>query len=496
VNAGPTSVGAAAVGTAAVGDAAVGDETVAVRSVVEAARRAAGPWRDLGPRDRAARLRAWRRQLWHESAVIIDLIQGETGKPRTDAFVELTVTLEHLRWSERNAARVLRGRRITPGFLLANFTGEVSYEPLGVVGVIGPWNYPLYAPNSATCAALAAGNTVVLKSSEHTPAVAAAYVAAFRRANPDLPDGVLTHLAGGPETGRALCDAGLDKISFTGSTRTGSDVMARCARTLTPVVLECGGKDAAIVAADADPVAAARAVAWGAFTNAGQTCVGVERAYVVRDVAESFLAELERQVARIRPGTDAAATYGPLTTPAQAEVVRRHVAEAIRAGARTLGHPPLPDGSALVHPVVLLDAPEDCAAVREETFGPTLTVRVVDDVDEAIRLANDGPYALSAAVFSRSDGGRIADRLDVGQVCVNSVIAFAGMGAAPMGGNRGSGFGRLHGDDGIREFTRPRTRVTKRFAVPGLELVSLDRSRQLVPLLRAVLTIRHGGGRR
>jgi acyl-CoA reductase-like NAD-dependent aldehyde dehydrogenase len=472
------------------------DDEASVRAAVTAARRAAPVWRDLGPGARSARLRAWRRELWRDSAGLAGLVHRETGKPADDALIELALTLEHLRWAERNAARVLRGRRISPGLLLANFAGDVRYEPLGVVGVIGPWNYPLYAPNSAACAALAAGNTVVLKPSEHTPAVAAAYVAAFRRANPDLPDGVLAAVYGAAATGQALCDAGTDKISFTGSTATGSQVMARCARNLTPVVLECGGKDAAIVAGDADPVAAARAVAWGAFTNGGQTCVGVERAYVVRDVAGAFLAELERQVSRIRPGTHRNATYGPMTMPGQAEVVRRHVTEALRTGATTLGSPPLPDGARLVHPVVLLDAPEDCSAVREETFGPTLAVRVVDDTDDAVRLANDSPYGLSAAVFSRSRGREIADRLDVGQVCVNSVIAFAGMGAAPMGGVRGSGFGRLHGEDGIREFARPRTSVTKRFAVPGLELVTLDRSRHLVPILRAVLSVRHGPGPR
>ncbi|GAA3366630.1 aldehyde dehydrogenase family protein [Saccharopolyspora gregorii] len=234
-------------------------------------------------------------------------------------------------------------------------------------------NYPLFTPNGSIAYALAAGNAVVFKPSEHTPAVGRWYVEAFAAANPDAPAGVLSAVQGVGNRGAALCRAGVDKLAFTGSTATGNKIMATCAETLTPVLVECGGKDALIVAADADLTAAADAAAWGAMSNSGQTCVGVERIYVVREVRERFLAELEHRLRRVRAGVH----YGPMTVPAQVEIVRGHVADALahgataRVGGAESVRPPYVD------PVLLVDADEDSAAVREETFGPTVTVRTV-----------------------------------------------------------------------------------------------------------------------
>ncbi|HWU23893.1 MAG TPA: aldehyde dehydrogenase family protein [Nocardioides sp.] len=462
-----------------------------VAAAVDSARGASSWWQDQGFPGRAAHLRRWRRHIWAHVDEIADLIKRENGKHRDDAVLEVVLTVEHIRWAERNAARTLASRRVRPGLLLANFAATVDHVPLGVVGIISPWNYPLYAPNSSVSFALAAGNAVLLKPSEYTPAVAAWYVEAFHSANPDSPRGVLQLVTGAGETGAALCRSGVDKIGFTGSTRTGTRVMAACAETLTPLHLECGGKDPVIVAADAEVTAAARAVAWGAFTNAGQTCVGVERVYVVDAVREAFLEALEAELRGVRPGADPAATYGPMTMPAQVEVVRRHVAEAAEAGARFLVGGPESVGDRFIAPVVILDPPEDCAAVREETFGPTVTVTTVADEDEAIALANASTYALSASVFSAGHGQDIARRLRAGQVTVNSVIAFAGMGAVPMGGRGASGFGRVHGAEGLKEFAVPRGVVTQRFALPGFELISLHRARHLLPVLRRVVGLRH-----
>lgn len=463
-----------------------------VRAVVRTAREATVWWRGLGFDGRAERLAAWRSAIWRHVDEIAELIHRENGKPVDDAVLEVVLTVEHIHWAEKNAGKVLRTRRVSPGPLFVNYTARVSHDPVGVVGIIGPWNYPLYAPNSAVAFALAAGNTVVLKPSEFTPAVSQWYVDAFATANPDAPEGVLSLVTGYGETGAALCNAGVDKIGFTGSTRTGKRVMAQCAETLTPVVLECGGKDPVIVAEDADVTAAARAVAWGAFTNSGQTCVGVERVYVVEGVADEFQKLLLENLDGVRSGDDARASYGPMTMPAQVDIVRRHVADAVERGATFLKGGPESIGERFIEPIVITDLPEDAAAVREETFGPTVTLTRVADVDEAVKFANDHDYALSASVFSASRGDEIADRLRAGQVTINSVIAFAGMGAVPMGGVGASGFGRLHGADGLREFAQPRGVVRQKFGLPGFELITLKRARHVVPMMKKVLSVRHG----
>lgn len=464
----------------------------AVRLRVDRARSALPWWQHQGIRGRAAHLRRWRRWIWRNADEIIDLIHRENGKPRDDAFIEVVLAVEHMRWAEDNAAAALRPPKSGPGLLFANYATDVEYRPLGVVGIISPWNYPLYAPNSSVSFALAAGNTVVLKPSEYTPAVAAWYVEAFYRANPAAPTGVLELTTGFGETGALLCNAGVDKIGFTGSTRTGKKIMAQCAQTLTPVLLECGGKDPAVVAEDADVKAAARAIAWGAFSNAGQTCVGVERVYVVREVRDRFLAELRGQLDQVRPGDGDDATYGPMTMPAQIDVVRRHIAAAVKDGGHLLLGGPESVGQRYIEPVVILDANEDSVAVREETFGPVVTVRTVTDVDEAVQAANASDFALGASVFSRRRGVEIAERLRAGQVTINSVVAFAGMGAVPMGGVGDSGFGRVHGIDGMREFVRTRSVVRQRFPLPGFELIALRRKAYVLPVLRRVLGLRHG----
>lgn len=463
-----------------------------VREIVAGARSAATWWRAQGFKGRAVHLARWRTWMWRHVEEIAELIHLENGKPVDDAVLEVVLAVEHILWAEKNAGKVLASQRVDPGPLFANYTARVDYDPLGVVGVIGPWNYPLYAPNSAVAFALAAGNTVVVKPSELTPAVSRWYVEAFAAANPRAPAGVLSVVTGFGETGAALCNAGVDKVAFTGSSRTGRRVMAQCAQTLTPVVLECGGKDPVVVAADADVAAAARAVAWGAFTNSGQTCVGVERVYVVDEVADEFCTRLLAELDGVRPGSDDGAAYGPMTMPAQVDIVRRHVEDAVARGATFLMGGPESVGERFISPIVITDLDEDAIAVREETFGPTVTVKRVVDVDEGIRLANDHDYALSAAVFSRRRGDEIARRLRAGQVTINSVIAFAGMGAVPMGGVGDSGFGRVHGADGLREFARPRAVVRQRFALPGFELISLRRAGHVLPLMKKVLGVRHG----
>jgi succinate-semialdehyde dehydrogenase / glutarate-semialdehyde dehydrogenase len=456
-----------------------------VRAAVARARPAAEWWAGLGFAGRAARLGAWRAQLAGRLGELAELVAREGGKPVDDAVIELATAVEHLHWAPRNARRVLGPRRVRPGLLVANLAATLEYQPYGVVGVIGPWNYPVFTPLGSIVYALAAGNAVVFKPSEFTPAVGRWLVDSFAAVVPEQP--VFQLVTGGGETGAALCRSGVDKLAFTGSTATAKKVMAACAETLTPVLLECGGKDALIVAPDADVRAAADAAVWGGMANAGQTCIGIERVYAVDPVYDEFVAALAERARALRPGTE----YGPATMPAQLDVIRRHVDDALARGGRAVVGGADAVRPPYAHPTVLVDVPEDAAAVTEETFGPTLTVTRVATVDEAVEKANASPYGLGAAVFARSGGEDIARRIRSGMASVNSVLSYAGVGALPFGGVGDSGFGRIHGDDGLREFARAKSISRPRFPAP-LDVTRFDRRPWAIRGLRLVVRAVYG----
>jgi aldehyde dehydrogenase (NAD+) len=378
---------------------------------------------------------------------------------------------------------------------MSNQSATLSYPPFGVVGVIGPWNYPVFTPMGSIAYALAAGNAVVFKPSELTPgvghALAETLTSVLTAAGVEEP--VLQVITGFGETGAALCRAGVGKLAFTGSTATGRRVMAACAENLTPVLIECGGKDPLIVDADADLDAAADAAAWGAMSNAGQTCVGVERVYVVEGVYHSVLEKLGERVSRLRPGDDAAAAYGPMTLDGQVDVVERHLADAVARGGRAIYggldsvHPPY------VSPVILIDVPEESTAVREETFGPVVTVTPVASLADAVRLANASSYALGSAVFTRrrKAGLRAARALRSGMTSVNSVISFAAVPALPFGGVGESGFGRIHGADGLREFSRAKA-ITRQWMKPAVRTTTFQRTSTDMDRIVKLVTVLHG----
>lgn len=461
-----------------------------VDAAVAAARRAAPAWQALSVAERRERLLRWAARLVRDSDEIVALVHAENGKPDDDAYLELVLALEFIRWAATNAGKALRPRRVKPGLLMSNFDARVEYRPYGVIGVIGPWNYPLYTPTGSIAFALAAGNTVVFKPSEYTTAIGVRFAAAFAAANPDLPD-VLSTVTGFGATGAALCRADVDKIAFTGSTATGKKIMAACAERLTPVVLECGGKDAMIVAADADVDAAAQAAAWGGVANSGQTCVGVERVYVEQSVREPFLAALKRELADVRAGAEPDADYGPMTMPSQIEVVRRHLEDALAHGASPLVGGPESIRPPFIDPIVLVDTDESSAAVREETFGPTLTVRTVRDVGEALRLANDSRYGLGSTVFSRRRGMDIAREIRAGATSINAPLGFGAIPSLPFGGVAESGIGRIHGVEGLHEFVRPHSIARQRYALP-VSTLRFRRNRTVMRAVRALIARRHG----
>jgi acyl-CoA reductase-like NAD-dependent aldehyde dehydrogenase len=464
-------------------------DEAAVRAAVTRAREAAVWWSGLGFAERRRRLLSWRRVLTRRIDELARLISAETGKPQADARLECVLVVAHLDWAARHAERVLRRQRVGPGLLMLQEASTIEYQPHGVIGVIGPWNYPAHTPMGSISYALAAGNAVVFKPSELTPGVGRALAESLVTVIPEYP--LLQVVTGFGETGAALCRSGVDKLAFTGSAATARKVMATCAETLTPVVLECGGKDALLVDADADLDAAADAAVWGAMANAGQTCVGVERVYVVDDVAQEFTDRLIAQTRRLRTGGEPRADLGPITRPDQVDVIRDHLTDALAHGGTALVggaesvHPPY------VEPVVLTDVPETSTAVTEETFGPTLTVHRVANLDDAVERVNAGRYGLGAAVFSARRGAEIASRLRCGMVAVNSVISYAAVPSLPFGGVGDSGFGRVHGADGLREFTRAKA-VTRRRFRPVVQVLTFTRSSWAIPLLLRFVKMRYG----
>lgn len=463
-----------------------------VARAVLLARRGADHWAGLTALQRRDRLLTWRSVLARRADELAAVISAETGKPLDDARLEVTLVIDHVHWAARNAEKVLGRTTVSAGLLMANQRATVEHKPVGVVGVIGPWNYPAFTPMGSIVYALAAGNAVVFKPSELTPGVGRWLVESFASAS-GAPDGapVLQLVTGFGETGAALCTAGVDKVAFTGSTATAKRVMAACVENLTPVVLECGGKDAMIVDADADLEAAADAAVWGGMSNSGQTCIGMERVYVVDAVHDRFVELVTAKARVLRPGPTDRAAYGPMTMASQVDVVRSHVAAALEGGGRAVVGGVDSVRAPYVDPVVLLDVPEDNLAVTEETFGPVLVVNRVADADEAVERANGGRYGLGASVFAKARGDELAGRLRVGMVSVNSVISFAAIAEVPFGGVGDSGFGRIHGADGLREFTRTHSVVSQRFALP-VKLMSFDRGPRTAGQLVAALKLARG----
>jgi acyl-CoA reductase-like NAD-dependent aldehyde dehydrogenase len=434
-----------------------------VVAAVARAKVAARWWAGLGFAERKRRLLRFRKALVSRIRELAELINREGGKPADEGILEIVVSVDHIAWAARHARKTLRSRRVGGSLIQPEYSARLEYQPYGVIGVIGPWNFPIFTPMGSIAYALAAGNAVVFKPSEYTPAIGQFYVDLFHEVVPEQP--VLQIIHGLGDVGAALCRGGVDKISFTGSPATGKKVMAACAETLTPVLIEGGGKDAVIVADDADVKAAAESVAWGAIFNAGQACVGIERAYVHERVYDQFLSELVKEAENLNPGKE----IGPITMPGQREVIKRHIDTALASGGRAVLGGPDSVRNQYVKPTILVDVPEDSPTVREETFGPTLTVAKVSTVDEAVKLANDTDYGLGSAVFSRRHGLEIARKLRTGMTSVNSAFSFAVLPSLPFGGVGNSGFGRIHGEDGLREFARAKSIATRRLpSIPAL----------------------------
>jgi aldehyde dehydrogenase (NAD+) len=443
-----------------------------VNEVVSHARSASIKWQQLGFSGRKKTLLAWSSLIINRVDQIAALVSLETGKPVGDAKLEVSIAVGHIGWAARHAEEIMRTSYRAPGLLMANMSATVQRSPVGVVGVIGPWNYPIFTPVGSISYALAAGNTVVFKPSEYTPGVGMWLEETFSEVAPFAD--IFTTITGLGATGGALCTSGIDKLSFTGSTRTAKLVAAACATTMTPVVLECGGKDPVIVASDANLERAVDATMWSAMANAGQSCIGAERVYVDEKVADKFTELAVALAQNIHAGAPGDGNYGPATMPSQIKVIQSHIKSAIKDGGTFAYGGTNSVKAPFVQPVILLDVPEDSAAMREETFGPTIIINKVKNMQEAIELSNASSYGLGANVWSKRQGKRIAAQLACGMVAINSTFSFAAIASVPFGGVKDSGYGRVHGPEGLLEYTYARTVVRTRFNLP-LHLLSFKR---------------------
>ena len=459
-----------------------------VFEVVERAHDAAVRWHEFGFTARKRALIKWATYISKNQKEIAKLIADECGKPIGDATLEVSIAIDHIAWAAKHAQQIMRKQDRPSGLLMFNMKAQVQRSPLGVIGVIGPWNYPIFTPMGSIAYALAAGNAVVFKPSEFTPGVGKWIGDSFAQVAPF--ENILTTVTGLPDTGRALTQSRVNKVSFTGSTRTAKKVAASCAESMIPVVLECGGKDPVIVAKDADIKLAAEYTLWSAMANAGQSCIGAERVYVVESVADEFIKTITKMAKDIEVGKD----YGPATMPSQLKVIQSHLDDATEKGAKFLVGGNDSVKGAFVEPVIMVDVPENSTAMTEETFGPTLAINKVTNTDEAIRLSNASSYGLAAAVFSKRDGEKIAAQLACGMVSINSVFLFAAVASVPFGGVKNSGYGRIHGAEGMLEYTYARTVVKTRFKIP-LKFTSFKRTKFSEKVLTTLIKRLHGRGK-
>jgi len=440
-----------------------------VGAVVQKAREAQTAWSKLSFDERGRYVMRAREEILKQLDEIARVICDEMGKPVAEALsMEIAPSLDLMQFYARKTKKLLKPEKVSIG--LFDFMGRSSriiYKPLGVVGIISPWNYPWSIPMGEVIMALMSGNTVVLKPSELTPLTALKIEEVFTKAG--LPENVLKVVTGDGKTGAALVESGVNKIMFTGSVATGKRIAETAAKTLTPIVLELGGKDPMIVFEDANIDTASQAAVWGAFANSGQSCASVERCYVHEKIAPQFIEKVVAQVKALQQdvGRNEDAELGSLSSERQLQIVEDHVNDAVANGAKVLtGGQRKPDTKGVFYePTVLTDMNHSMRAICEETFGPTLPIMTFKTEEEAIKLANDSEFGLTASVWTKdiTKGKRVADKIEVGTVTVNEVLYTHGIAQTPWGGFKNSGYGRTHGKIGLLELVAPQHIHVNRF---------------------------------
>src|ERR1700726_4956462 len=445
----------------------------ALPQIIARARAAQILWGNVPIGERCARLLNLRDVIMSSRGALADAVVAESGKPRVEAlFADIFVAVDTAAYFAKNAERLLQPERVPHHSLAARAkSGKLTYEPLGVIGIISSWNYPLAIPLSQIIPAIAAGNAVIAKTSDFTPQCGALIEKLF--ADAGFPKNLVTVIQGGGEVGQAIIEADPDKILFTGSGATGRRVAEACAKRLIPTVLELGGKDAMLVLADADLDIAASSAVWGSYTNCGQVCLSVERLFVEQPVSDEFAARCVAKTKKLRlgPGKESSSDVGPMIRPQHVQRMVNLIEDAVSRGARVLcgGHPRTDLGANYFEPTVITNVDATMKLFQEETFGPILAMQAVANSEEAIARANDSPFALSASVWTRdaARGEAIAKRLRAGAVMINDAISYFAIAEAPHGGCGASGWGRTHGKAGLLEMVQMKNIDVDR--LPGRE---------------------------
>jgi len=472
-----------------------------IRRIAARARQAQPEWEASGFEGRGRVLRRAQRWMVDNIDRIVDVVVSETGKTYEDVQIaDYGYTVQALGFWAKEAAKYLEDEHV-PSWNNPIVAGKkliVRYAPVGVVGVIGPWNYPIANSFGDCIPALAAGNSVILKPSEVTPL--SSLLMAEMMLECGLPEGVFQVATGDGSTGAALIGH-VDCVMFTGSNRSGQKVLKEAAEAMVPCYLELGGKDPMIVCADANVDRAANAAAFYSMNNGGQVCISVERCYVEAPVYDEFVRKVTDNVRKLRQGTPGAigsVDVGAVTFPPQLEIVDDHVRDAVAKGAKVLvgGHPRAGEGR-FFEPTVLVDVDHSMKIMREETFGPTLPIMKVSDAEEAVTLANDSAYGLQASVWTRdvARGEALARRVEAGVVCVNDAQVNYTALNLPMGGWKASGLGTRHGANGIRKYTKVQSLLVTRFG-PNRDIHMFPYSKGRTRALQRLLKLLYGRGKR
>jgi acyl-CoA reductase-like NAD-dependent aldehyde dehydrogenase len=467
-----------------------------VAQMVAAARAAQPAWAEMGFDARAKVFLRARKWLVDNRDRVARTIVEETGKTREDAMLaEVLFIADSFGYWAKSAPKHLKDEKVKSHspFMLGKKL-MIRYNPRGVIGVIGPWNYPLTNCFGDGISALAAGNAVVFKPSEITPLTTLLMQECMREAG--LPDGLMQVATGRGQTGAALIEH-VDYVMFTGSVATGKKVAAKAAETLTPHSLELGGKDPMIVLRDADLERAANGAVFWSMANGGQICQAIERVYVEEPVYDEFVAKVVEKTRALRqgvPGEAGAVEVGAVTFAPQADLMEEHIRDAVEKGAKVLvGGKRGPGPGRFFEPTVVVDVDHTMKLMQDETFGPILPVMKVRDEDEALEKANDSRYGLNSSVWTKdlAKGERIASQIEAGSTCVNDAVANYAAQELPFGGVKESGIGVRHSAAGIRKYCHAHSILVTRFAMKR-ELYWFPFSKRNAKLLERVLVLMYG----